>query len=110
MILLVTPSDRAAECATALHGATGEEVTVAESLPRAASLLRAGCYSAAVFDQYLLEAEPREAKDQRGPRAPARHGAPRAARAPGSGRSQLAHAHDREPCARRRRQLHAKAG
>ncbi|HSZ61918.1 MAG TPA: hypothetical protein VK828_08975 [Terriglobales bacterium] len=61
MILLVTPSDRATECATALHGGTGEDVTVAESLPRAATLLRAGCYSAAVFDQHLLEAEPREA-------------------------------------------------
>ncbi len=61
MILLVTPSDRAAECAAALHGATGEAVTVAESLPRAAMLLRADRYSAAVFDQHLLEAEPREA-------------------------------------------------
>jgi hypothetical protein len=61
MILLVTPSDRAAECAAALHGATGEKVIIAESLPRAAMLLRANCYSAAVFDQYLLEAEPREA-------------------------------------------------
>jgi hypothetical protein len=61
MILLVTPSDRAAECAAALHGASGEKVIVAESLPRAAALLRANSYLAAVLDQHLLEAEPHEA-------------------------------------------------
>lgn len=61
MILLVTPNERAPECAAALRGAIGEEVVVAESLPRAVTLLRAGCYLAAVLDQYLLEAEPREA-------------------------------------------------
>jgi hypothetical protein len=62
MILLVTPSERATECASALHGATGEEIAVAESLVRAVSLLRAENYTAAVFDQYLLETEPREAE------------------------------------------------
>jgi len=61
MILLVTPSERASECVAALHGATGEEVVVAESLARATTLLRAECYLAVVLDQYLLETEPYEA-------------------------------------------------
>jgi hypothetical protein len=61
MILLVTPSGRASECAAALHEATGEEVMVAESLARATTLLRAECYLAVVLDQYLLETEPDEA-------------------------------------------------
>ena len=60
MILLVTPSERASECAKALHEATGEGVAVAESLPRAATLLRSECYRAVVLDQYLLETEPHE--------------------------------------------------
>ncbi len=62
MILFVTPSERAPECAAALHEATGEEVVVAESLARATTFLRAGCYLAVVLDQYLLEAEPQEAE------------------------------------------------
>jgi hypothetical protein len=62
MILLVTPSARASECAAALHEATGEEVAVSESLAQATTLLRAECYLAVVFDQYLLEAEPHEAE------------------------------------------------
>jgi hypothetical protein len=61
MILLVTPSERASECAAALHEATGEEVVVAESLARATTLLRAECYLAVVLDEYLLETEPHEA-------------------------------------------------
>jgi len=63
MILLVTPSERARECAAALHGATGEEVTVAESLARAATLLRAEGYLAVVVDQHLVETEPHEAEN-----------------------------------------------
>jgi hypothetical protein len=62
MILLVTPSERSAECAAALNEATGEEIVVAESLSRAATFLRAECYLAVVLDQYLLEAEPHEAE------------------------------------------------
>jgi len=58
MILLVTPSGRASECAGALYEATGEEVVIAESLARATTLLRAEDYLAVVLDQYLLEAEP----------------------------------------------------
>jgi hypothetical protein len=61
MILLVTPSERAPECAAALRDATGEEITIAESLARATALLRAECYLAVVLDQYLLETEPDEA-------------------------------------------------
>ena len=60
MILLVTTSERGSECAKALNQATGEGVAVAESLPRAATLLRAEEYGAVVADQYLLESEPHE--------------------------------------------------
>lgn len=63
MILLVTPSERVPECAAALHDATGEGVVVADSLARAATLLRAECYLAVVLDQYLLETEPHEAEN-----------------------------------------------
>jgi len=61
MILLVTPSERASECAAALHAATGDRVMTAESLARATTLLRAECYRVVVLDQHLLEAEPDEA-------------------------------------------------
>ncbi len=60
MILLVTPSERAAECAAALREAMGEGIVVAESLARAATLLRAEGYLAVVLDQYLVETEPHE--------------------------------------------------
>jgi hypothetical protein len=63
MILLVTPSERAPECAAALHEATGEEVAVAESLARAATLLRVEGYLAVVLDQHLVETEPHEAEN-----------------------------------------------
>ena len=62
MILLVTSGARACECAAALEQATGGQVVVAESLPRATTLLRAECYATVVLDQYLLEADPREAE------------------------------------------------
>jgi hypothetical protein len=57
MILLVTPSQRARECAAALHEATGEKVVIAESLARATTLLRSEVFLAVVLDQYLLETE-----------------------------------------------------
>jgi hypothetical protein len=60
MILFVTSSERAAECASALEEATGEKIVVAESLARATTLLRAQCYLAVVLDQYLLETEAQE--------------------------------------------------
>jgi len=62
MILLVTSSERASECAEALHGGTGETILVAESLVRASTLLREDSYLAVVLDQYLLETEPDEAE------------------------------------------------
>ena len=58
MILLITPSARASECAAALYETTGQEVVVTESTARATLLLRADPYEAVVLDQYLLEAEP----------------------------------------------------
>src|SRR6202167_4658349 len=57
MILFVTSSERAAECAAALQEATGEKIVVAESLARATTFLRAQCYLAVLLDQYLLETE-----------------------------------------------------
>ncbi len=60
MILLVTASPRAPECAQALGQNTGEEVAIADTLHRATTLLRAEAYRAVVFDQHLLEAEPDE--------------------------------------------------
>jgi len=61
MILLVTPSQRAPDCAAALNAATGANVTLAENLARATTLLRSESYVAVVLDQYLLETEPDEA-------------------------------------------------
>ncbi len=63
MILLVTASARASECAAALYEATIEEVVVAESLHRAATLLQTQCYLAVVLDQHLFEARPNDRKD-----------------------------------------------
>jgi hypothetical protein len=60
MILLVTPSQRAQECAVAIEGATGEPTTCAHNLLQAMGLLRAGSYRAVVFDEHLMEAEPHE--------------------------------------------------
>jgi hypothetical protein len=61
MILFITPSQCAQECADAIASATVEHVTVAESLALATSLLRAESYSAVVLDQFLLETAPDEA-------------------------------------------------
>ena len=57
MILLVTSSSRAADCAVALRQGTNEDVTVADTLRSAAMALRNGSYVAVVLDQYLLETE-----------------------------------------------------
>jgi hypothetical protein len=61
MILLVTPSQRASECAVALHAATGDQVMTAQSLARATMLLRAHSFRVVVLEQHLLEAEPDQA-------------------------------------------------
>jgi len=62
MILLVTPSQRASDCAAALQVATGHEVKTAETLAHAASRLRTDSYRAVVLDQHLVEAEPDAAR------------------------------------------------
>ena len=58
MILLITPSTRAQECAAVIHEATGEGTECVESVRRASKLLRGGEYSALVIDQYLAECDP----------------------------------------------------
>lgn len=58
MILLITPSSRAQECAAAIQEATGENAECVESVRRASKLLRSGEYSAVVVDQYLTECDP----------------------------------------------------
>jgi hypothetical protein len=58
MILLITPSARAQECAEALQQATSETTHVASTLQEAVMQLRAQEYSAVVVDQSLLDAEP----------------------------------------------------
>ena len=55
MILLITSSARAHECASAIQEVTGEAITRAESRQRASALLREGEYSAVVIDECLLE-------------------------------------------------------
>lgn len=60
MILFITPSQCAQECADAIVGATAERVTVAESLALATRLLRAESYSTVVLDQSLVETAPDE--------------------------------------------------
>ena len=60
MILLVTPIDRAQQCARAVQENTGEQVMVAESLGQAAAWLRSESYSAVVFDQQVPENAPDE--------------------------------------------------
>lgn len=61
MILLVTSSSRSSECAAALNEATGQEITAADTLRRAAILLGTENYAAVVLDQHLLESEPQSA-------------------------------------------------
>src|ERR1700690_1921284 len=62
MILLITPSGRAQDCAQALQEATSETAHVAATLRQASTQLRAEEYSAVVVDQSLLEAEPDESE------------------------------------------------
>jgi DNA-binding response OmpR family regulator len=62
MILLITSSARAAECAAALRQSSGEAVEWASDLPRASSALRAQEFSTVIFDDSMLELDP-EAED-----------------------------------------------
>jgi hypothetical protein len=60
VILLVTPAQRAPDCAACLEDATGESVVIAQSLLEASTHLRADSYTATIFDHHLIEAEPYE--------------------------------------------------
>ncbi len=57
MILLLTPSARAVECASALHENTSQEVEWTDSLPRALALLRQREFAAVVLDSSVPELE-----------------------------------------------------
>lgn len=57
MLLLITPSPRAGECATAVEKATGEPVHTASNLRRALRLMREREYDAIVVDQCLPDVE-----------------------------------------------------
>ena len=60
MILLITHSAKAEECAGALQAATNEPAQTAPSLRQAVSQLREHEFSAVVIDQSTLDAEPDE--------------------------------------------------
>jgi signal transduction histidine kinase len=62
MILLITPSARAQECAVAIELATAQRAQVATTLPEAAGQLRANEYSAVIIDQYLVDSDPDQAE------------------------------------------------
>ena len=57
MILLVTASSRAKECAAALEQGTGHKTQVAGSVPQAVTKLRNAEYETLAIDQSLLEAD-----------------------------------------------------
>src|SRR5262252_7460420 len=60
MVLLVTPSARAPECAAAMSSAAGEEVKVASSYRQALGSLRHQEFSAVIIDESLESLEPQE--------------------------------------------------
>ena len=60
MILLVTTSARAQECAQAIQQTTNEAVQIASSLRQAGEKLREQAFIAVILDQTLVEAEPDE--------------------------------------------------
>ena len=60
MILLITSSARAPECAQAIQQATVDNVQIASTLQQAGAQLRSAEYAAVVIDQFLVEAEPDE--------------------------------------------------
>ena len=62
MILVITPSVRAQDCIQPIEQATGIPTQCAASAQDARSLLGGREYSAVVFDQILLDAEPEEAE------------------------------------------------
>ncbi len=62
MILLITPSAKARECAQAIEQATTESVQIASTLQQAGNQLRNQEFAAVVMDQSLVEAEPDESE------------------------------------------------
>jgi hypothetical protein len=60
MILLLTASERAQECATAVQVATGQPTHSANTLYDAMGLLRSNEYDAVLLDQCLLDADPEQ--------------------------------------------------
>jgi len=60
MILLITGSPKADECATAITQATSEPVKIAGTLGRAATLLKADEFAALIVDQQFQDADPDE--------------------------------------------------
>jgi CheY-like chemotaxis protein len=57
MILLVTTSSRARECAAALEQGTGHKTHVASSVPQAVTKMQAAEYDGLAIDQSLLESD-----------------------------------------------------
>jgi hypothetical protein len=60
MILLITPSSRAEECAIALQQAIQHPVQISQTIEQASLLLRENEYLSVVLDQLVLEVEPDE--------------------------------------------------
>ena len=60
MILLLTASERAQECSTAVQLATGQPTHCASALLEAMGLLRSSEYDAVVLDQCVLDADPEQ--------------------------------------------------
>ncbi|HET7208720.1 MAG TPA: hypothetical protein VFI95_19235 [Terriglobales bacterium] len=58
MILLITPSNRGEECATAIEVATGRTVRATTSFQQAIECLRSEEYSVVIIDECLLDADP----------------------------------------------------
>ena len=57
MILLVTTSSRAKECAAALEQGTGHKTQVASSVPQAVTKMQSAEYDGLAIDQSLLESD-----------------------------------------------------
>ncbi len=58
MILFITPSQRAQECALAIEASTGQPAQAVQSFQQAAILLREKNHAAVVIDECLLDADP----------------------------------------------------
>lgn len=61
MILLITPSQRGAECAAAIEASADQPTQAVKSFEEAAFCLRTNNYSAVVIDECLLDADPGQA-------------------------------------------------